>query len=340
MTLLLVIGSFNLILYLKVHYGFYERMASLSFKQFRWPLDIDLKRVVSLHLRNEPVTTPSLKEQVTFEIILEKQDICREFSGKRTSVLLAVKSSVVNFHRRTAIRNTWGKTDLINPPHGTYTSINNTYPIETKTVFFLGAQNDSAIMANTEEEYLKNKDLVQARFEDKYTHNTYKSIMTFQWISKHCSSADYVFFLDDDIYVSKPNLGKYLSSLSPSSRRELYTGHLSFPRPVRDRTHKLYLSLEDYEFDRVPQNIYAGAFLMSMDYVLPVSIAMHYTKFFRLDDVYLGIIALKLGLKLTDNPLFASHWSSTRREGDYKYVIAAHGIKDICFLYKLFESEK
>lgn len=313
--------------------GGYEKYMSVPYDKFSWKLEINLKDVVSRIRRNQSVDVMPIKDQFPFQIALDAQNECVNFKPGDVSILLVVKSGIENLHRRTAVRSTWGRPDVI---HYSEDNIIN-YAFVFKTIFIIGTHNNSILMSEIIYEHENHLDIIQGSFKDKYTYNTYKTILAFQWVSKHCSNADYVFFLDDDMYFSKRNLVKYLMTLDPVVQKRLYTGHVSMPYPVRVRNSKLYLSLEDYPFDRVPPNIYAGAYLMSIENVLDIAIGMNYTKMFRLDDVYLGIIATKLNINMTNNRLIASEWLGTKPIKYYEIVIAAHGISDITFLYTLHE---
>lgn len=65
--------------------------------------------------------------------------------------------------------------------------------------------------------------------------------------------------------------------------------------------HKWGVSLSEYPFDYYPNYIFGGCVIVSMQTVKEFTIAAAYTKIFKFEDVYLGILASKLGINATAN---------------------------------------
>jgi hypothetical protein len=80
------------------------------------------------------------------------------------------------------------------------------------------------------------------------------------------------------------------------------------------------VSLSDYPFDKYPTFINAGAYLLSMEVLLDFHIAMMYTKLYIYDDVFLSIVAKKLGIL----PVHLKSMSADVRSTNNTNVLAIH----------------
>jgi len=72
--------------------------------------------------------------------------------------------------------------------------------VQVRRVFVLGRRQGSE--AAIADEIRRYGDVVQADFVDDYSNNTLKMMSSLKWAVRHCSSAQYVLFSDDDFYVS------------------------------------------------------------------------------------------------------------------------------------------
>ncbi|GIY36398.1 beta-1,3-galactosyltransferase brn [Caerostris extrusa] len=79
-----------------------------------------------------------------------------------------------------------------------------------RRIFMLGVSTDLLYQDSIDEEYARNKDLVQAEFIDSYYNNTIKTMMSFKWVVENCPKAQFIMFADDDMYVSTKNLLKFI----------------------------------------------------------------------------------------------------------------------------------
>lgn len=73
-----------------------------------------------------------------------------------------------------------------------------------------------------------------------------------------------------------------------------------------------------------PPYVTAGAYMLSHAALTQFYYGSFYTKLFRFDDIYLGLLAKKLNI----TPLHCEHIYFYKKHysiSDYKYVIASHG---------------
>jgi len=236
-------------------------------------------------------------------------------NGYKTIVLFMVKSAFENRQRRDVIRHTWG--------NETYHYNNG---IDIRTVFTLGlSSNDSK--SNIREEFDIYGDIIQANFIDRYFNNTLKTISNINWASKYCQRAKYVVLLDDDFFVNPQNLIKMLDGLPIKNRTGLYMGQLfEGYEPHRDPKSKWFVSETEYPLKKYPPFISAGTIILSWDVVLKLQDAMQYVKPYRLDDIYVAIVAQKLTIQPLSHPDIFSY-KVLPGHRFFKSIIAAHGYK-------------
>lgn len=179
-------------------------------------------------------------------------------------------------------------------------------------------------------------DIVQSSGIDSYYNNTVKTFMTLRWLSERCQS-DFVLFIDDDYVLEVDNLMHYMIELanersasvdvailrSPTSNHniaELYSVPSTKKRPLeslvdlskdylyagflRDYVHpgrilmtKWYITRKEYAYNKYPRFITGGAMLMTHKTVKHMHYVSYFTKAFKFDDVYIGILARKLGIE-------------------------------------------
>jgi len=99
------------------------------------------------------------------------------------------------------------------------------------------------------------------------------------------------------------------------------SGHAS---PIRQWFSKWYISLEEYPFSQWPPFVPAGAYLVSRVSLQRILYTSYYTKLFRFDDVYIGLVTKKAGLRL----LHSDHiylWEKSYDAVGFRDVVASHG---------------
>jgi len=251
------------------------------------------------------------------------------------TLLIVVKSALENRHSREAIRKSWGF-------EGRFADV------VIRRVFVLGRCVDRTDVADCQDtiddEMSAHKDIVQADFVDSYYNNTIKTMIGFKWAVTYCTGAQFVLFVDDDYYISVKNLLKYLRNplnswptmdsnaidedMNTRFDGRLYSGYL-FPQssPLRHKTSKWFVTLEEYPYSLYPPYITAGAFVLSNTSLIDMYFASYYTKHFRFDDIYVGILAKKLQIIPKHNPNFY-FWTLTYSVDVFNDVIASHGFGD------------
>ena len=186
--------------------------------------------------------------------------------------------------RRSAIRSTWGngwhkRRDL---------------PL-WKTVFQLGQSDNAQVRKNAEKEAAIFKDMIFGDFQDVFYNLPIKVVMGFEWATTFC---DFEFLLkvDDDVAVHMPNIFQFLKKPN-ISKFKLYAGNVPAGKAaVREKSSKYYVNSKEYPQSNYPDFCSGGGFLLSRDVAASMVDNHNNSDYFKLDDVYIGMLALRLGI--------------------------------------------
>ena len=236
-------------------------------------------------------------------------------------LLILVSSAPSNIERRKGIRQTWGVDNAIKP--------------RWKTVFLVAqspVQSESDLLQRESKIF---GDLVRADYHDDYWNQTLKIQMGFEWAAKHCNFS-FLLKIDDDVFV---NLRTLLSNLSKPSmpREKLYMGLLWVKLPVRRyKGDKWEVTKKEYEPDFYPDYCPGFGFVLSADVVHLFVDLFDVVEPFRIDDVYVGMLAKWAGVNGTNNGAFIEKPSPPQVPCTLdNRTMVWHGITGDC-LFKLF----
>lgn len=282
---------------------------------------------------------------------------CHTIQNNRTveknpiRLTIIVKSALSNRHRRNAIRQSWGMDQIISGK-------------QVRTVYSLGScekltpiqleqlelnsrldREQSPIRLDRpkslrercqqviDEEIHSYRDVIQYDFSDTYFNNSIKTMMGIRWAVQNCAHSQFYMLVDDDFYVSVPNLLGYLDKLTQnSSAADPFYGGYTFrsATPCRHQTSKWYVDLAEYPFSRWPVYVTAGLVILSNRALLDFNFASLYTRHFRFDDIYLSILALKCGFTPVhmENVHFYRKNFDPKHPKEFQKVIGSHGFGD------------
>ncbi len=302
-----------------------------------YPLSVNLSDVVNRILKGESPQVKPIHNTTKYTYIINPVHTCRnsiasDDPGSSVFLLMLVKSRFDHFRNRDVIRSTWGNESLA-------MSVARTI----KTVFLLGdipgnLVDSSDIRDQLKAESQQHRDLVQQDFLDVYFNNTLKMKMGYHWALTFCPSAEFLAFVDDDFFVDTPNLIKaFRTTISRSEYSHLIAGFVLRYKTVKHTSRrKWYISPSVYPYDTYPPFAIAGSVFLHTSAARRVFTGMRFTKPFKFDDIYLAIIAWKLGIEMR-------HWPGILRypvkydaakHGD---VIAIHGHADITEVLRLWK---
>ena len=199
-------------------------------------------------------------------------------------LLILVSSAPANFERRYLIRQTWG-------------ADNNSVP-QWKTYFLLGQTRDQTHSDLLKKEDSVYGDMIRADYYEHYWNQSLKIQMAFEWAARYCNFS-YLLKADDDIFVNSKRLLDVLQ-LKSTPKKSLYMGKLHH-NPFVQRDGKWRVSYEEYRGTHYPDFCSEAGFVMSYDVVQSVVPLFDVIKPYRLDDVYVGMLAEKLGVRAVNH---------------------------------------
>lgn len=348
------------------YFGVIKFFQQSSYDQdFSYPYEGDVGALVAqLKAGDHPKVKPAYEHD--YFLFKSCSERCLSEDGshyEQLRVVYLVKSAVAHRDRRDAIRKTWGFERRFSD-------------VNIKTVFLLGhAPNDVKLEAEVEAESKEHHDIVQGSFVDTYFNNTIKTAMGLRWAVEHCPKSRFYMFVDDDYYVSTRNVLRFLRNplnypgylqedvitFDEEKLREqiklrhlnqlvdfdlpddvrLFTGFVfPYSRPHRHKSSKWFVDLEEYRYDFWPPYVTAGAYILSREALIDMYFTSYYTKMFRFDDIWLGLIARKAGLEPFHSPEFHFHRKDHSRVTHYKFVVASHGFSDPQQLMSVWQKQK
>ncbi|XP_071502797.1 beta-1,3-galactosyltransferase 1-like [Diadema antillarum] len=218
-----------------------------------------------------------------YNYILNPVSKCLTDTGtyKRVALLIFVASAPKNFHRREAIRRTWGMAGRSETRH-------------VETVFLIGAVADQVTQSDLHRELINYGDIVQENFVDSYLNLTVKTVAGFKWASKYCQNAKFVMKTDDDMMV---NTVRMLTYLRTAPWKNFMAGKAAFDYDViRDPYSKFYVPYKVLRQDKYPPYCIGIGYVMSIDVVHKVYLTALQTPIFPWEDVFVGMCLHQLGV--------------------------------------------
>ena len=234
-------------------------------------------------------------------------------------LLILVSSAPAYIQRRSDIRQTWGTDTSIEP--------------QWKTVFLVAqtrVQSESNALFKEDEVF---GDLIRADYYDHYSNQSLKIRMGFEWAARYCKFS-FLLKMDDDTFANTKALISFLK-LPSTPREKLYLGRDA--NTVVLRGGKFGVSKQEYSGNRYPPFCPGFGVVFSNDVILLFVDLFDVVSKFRLDDVYMGMLADKAGVKpsRTSNFEFSVNPPPTSKCKWQKSTLLRHGITGDC-LFQLF----
>ena len=233
------------------------------------------------------------------------------------TLIILVQSRISHFSQRMVIRNTWGKNVIFRK-----------YKWRT---FFLVAKSkyeqDSSLLYREFDEF--NDLLIGDLYEDFYTLSL-KLQMGFEWSVMHCNYK-YLLKADDDVFVNIQNLFRFIDAKS-TPKTKLYAGNVQYAATVF-RSGRYGVSIAEYQKKLYPRYCSGGGFILSVDVVRKMMENFANVIPMKIDDAYVGELALKSGVDVLHVNMFRMYEKCEYNE----LLIVHHPVKGRICMEKLFE---
>ena len=213
--------------------------------------------------------------------------ITKKACARNYFLLILVSSAPENQDRRNLIRQTWG-TDINVPPLW-------------KTYFLVGQtknQTHSDLVKRENEVY---GDFICGDYYEDYWKQSLKIMMAFEWAARYCNFL-YLLKADDDIFLHTADLIHFLQKKS-TPKKELFLGRLHHKPKVR-RQGKWKVSYEEFNQTHYPDFCSGAGFIMTYDVIDCIVPLFDVIKPYRMDDVYVGMLASASGVTAVDHKGF------------------------------------
>lgn len=232
-------------------------------------------------------------------------------SSKGHDLIIVVKSGVGEFNRRKEFRRLYpqlqglqiGLVFSIGLPRR---QLNNKFRRGDRLVRFeTNANVAEEITKGLREELETHSDLILGDYEDTYFNLSLKTQFTFTWAATFCRNRRPIFlFLDDDVPFSEKGLLRSLLALNNTQRQSLLHGvMISRGRVLRfedkdDDFEKWSLLKSEIPWPEYPPYLHGGFLLVSFSQVEKIALGMLFTQRFPIEDAWLGMVAIRLGLRM------------------------------------------
>ncbi|XP_069698586.1 beta-1,3-galactosyltransferase brn isoform X1 [Periplaneta americana] len=358
------------------YFGAFTHIFEVDFyTSFNYPLEGDIQKYV-LQLRNMEVPDVAPINTYNYTFISSCDKKCREtdHSGKLRLVYI-VKSAVKHFDRRIAIRNSWGfekrfsdvpirtvfllgidpeNIDLqadVEKEQQKYGDIiqagfidsyfNNT--IKTVMGFKWAVTfcpNSKFYMFSDDDMYVSTKNALRfIRNPTQYPEYLETPVIALKRMKRVQYSQEII-----SVKIAPSNssgerkLQQFLDFELPDDAR-LFSGYVFVSAPHRHRSSKWHVSLAEYPYHMWPPYVTAGAYVLSREALFDMYYTSMYTKHFRFDDIFLGIVAKKANIE----PFHCTQFHYYKKEYNifsYRHVVASHGYDDPNELLKVWNEQR
>ncbi|ELT87996.1 hypothetical protein CAPTEDRAFT_85504, partial [Capitella teleta] len=204
-------------------------------------------------------------------------------------LLMLVMSEPKHVERRMAIRDTWGSSSSMHVRTST-THETHSMPL----AFLLGDSTEHTAQMDVAAEHNIYADIVQGTFLDSSTNLTLKTVAAFQWAKTFCSKAAFVMVATDEVLVDTYKLAPFLQV--QRSHESFVLCHLvPCCKPVN-----LPSSPSDsmYAGKAYPAHCSGHAFVLPSSLISRMHSASLHTPLFTPHQVFVGVLAEKLGVPL------------------------------------------
>lgn len=337
------------------------------YTEFSYPLEGEITFYVNQIRKGEkPIRAPI--NSYNYDFISDCKHKCFN-DGAPLRIVYIVKSALEHFDRRRAIRKSWGfEKRFSDVPIRTVFILGapqNDADLQSK-IELESRQYGDIIQANFVDTYFNNtiKTMMALKWAMEYCQSS--RFYFFADDDFYISTKNVLRFLRNPVnypaYLEIPidtmndhndnRLRRQVKGDAQSTRKlnqvldidlpedvRLFTGFVFFSAPHRHRFSKWYVPLSEYPYHMWPPYVTAGSYILSKEALIDIYYGSFYTKHFRFDDIYLGLIAKKVNIE----PYHCGEFYFYKKNYNvynYHYVIASHGYGNPKELLSVWNEQK
>ncbi|OON15843.1 N-acetyllactosaminide 3-alpha-galactosyltransferase, partial [Opisthorchis viverrini] len=174
-----------------------------------------------------------------YELLINQPKVCSNREAALVDLLMLIKSAHNHEAERNTIRSLWAN--------------NSCWDGRTvRHVFLLGSTDNVTWTKRIAREARRFADVIQQDFHDDYYNNTLKVLFGLQWALSFCPEAQWILFVDDDVFVNPRNVLALLKSLDFRFYRSLLFGNQRTFPPVTREKSKWAIDEDIYPHDYYP----------------------------------------------------------------------------------------
>ncbi|GAA54806.1 Beta-1,3-galactosyltransferase 5 [Clonorchis sinensis] len=212
-----------------------------------------------------------------YKLLINQPKVCSNRETDQVELLMLIKSAHNHEVERNTIRGLWADSSC--------------WAGRTvRHVFLLGSTDNATWTRRVAREAGRFADVIQQDFHDDYYNNTLKVLFGLQWALSFCPEAQWILFVDDDMFVNPRNVLALLKSLD----LRFYTGLLfgnqrTFP-PVTRENSKWAIDEDVYPHDYYPSYVSGATILVGSKLALDLYIGSRFTRMIPFDDAFFGLV--------------------------------------------------
>ncbi|VDK42227.1 unnamed protein product [Dibothriocephalus latus] len=190
--------------------------------------------------------------------------------------------------------------------------------------------NRSRLLDAISDEATRFDDIILTDFPDTYYNLTFKTLLNIRFAHVGCGDASPLFaFMDDDHGLNVPALLDYFHTFDRDGkhrgqlRRSVFGCINKRAGVIRQPGHKWAVTRSEFPLKMYSDYPSGPCYFIGAEAVAALSIATAFTKTFVFEDVYVGLTAVKLGIKMHDLPDMHIHGPPENTELRWVPLIAS-----------------
>ncbi|XP_074530776.1 N-acetyllactosaminide beta-1,3-N-acetylglucosaminyltransferase 2 [Halichoeres trimaculatus] len=324
-----------------VHKGYEESLSHQSVvkQHFSEVIDLDSTKKEFKKLPQQIQDFMSHMHRRDYPVLNQPNGVCgagAKHEKEPPLLLLAIKTSELNFKNRQAIRKTWGQAGWVSRQRRNSSTGGETGGY-VRRVFLLGKEDTEDLGVDVSKllqlESEKYGDILQWDFKDTFFNLTLKDVLFWSWFSRFCGHTRFVLKGDDDVFVNTLNMITFLQDQlnkpkANETLQEFMFGEvIGAALPSRVNKSKYFIPDSFYK-GLYPVYAGGGGVLYSGLLAKRLHIISKRVHLYPIDDVYVGMCMVRLNAHPVHHPAFLTFdFPSPKEEEEtcsYHTILVVH----------------